>query len=143
MFLLQVAEGLPLSQGGVPVPVEDYAYDGEGNRTSRTSKTTGDVESYTYDSQNRLIGYTSPTTTAIYAYDALDRRISKVVDGVTEAFIYDSWGLLSTTSSDVVMDFEGGVLVRRWQHGPGADEPLGLYAVSGTGGTPRIVTVWR
>jgi YD repeat-containing protein len=32
--LVQVAKGLPVSQGGVPIPVEDYAYDGEGNRTA-------------------------------------------------------------------------------------------------------------
>ena len=32
--LVQVAEGVPASQGGVPIPVEDYEYDQEGNRTA-------------------------------------------------------------------------------------------------------------
>ncbi|WP_133840738.1 hypothetical protein [Pelagimonas phthalicica] len=32
--LVQVAEGVPVIDGGVPIPVEDYAYDEEGNRTS-------------------------------------------------------------------------------------------------------------
>ena len=30
---MQVAEGTPPAQGGLPLPVEDYAYDEEGNRT--------------------------------------------------------------------------------------------------------------
>ena len=33
---MQVAEGLPVAQGGTPIPVEDYAYDEEGNRGSYT-----------------------------------------------------------------------------------------------------------
>ena len=32
--LVQVAEGVPVIDGGVPIPVEDYAYDDEGNRTT-------------------------------------------------------------------------------------------------------------
>jgi YD repeat-containing protein len=42
----------------------------------------GGEETYTYDSQNRLIGYSYPRTKAACAYDALDRRIDKTVDGV-------------------------------------------------------------
>ncbi|MCU0826005.1 MAG: hypothetical protein MUE52_01015 [Tabrizicola sp.] len=165
--LLQVAQGLPVSQGGAPIPVEDYAYDQEGNRTAshlsvthvssdhnqileddsytygyddrgnrieRISKATGDIESYVYDSQNRLIGYSSPTTEASYAYDALDRRIAKVVDGVTEAFVYDAWGMAST-SNEVVLDFTDGALTRRWLHGPEVDEPLAFLDIAGAGGT--------
>ncbi|WP_176556002.1 RHS repeat domain-containing protein [Pelagimonas phthalicica] len=147
--LVQVAEGVPVIDGGVPIPVEDYAYDEEGNRTtshlsalyssndhnqlleddgftyayddrgnrvSKTSKADGSVESYSYDSQNRLVGYASPTTTASYAYDALDRRIAKEVDGASEAFIYDG--------SSVLLDYADGAFNTRWQHGPSIDEPL-------------------
>ncbi|NSX56920.1 hypothetical protein [Parasulfitobacter algicola] len=32
--LVQVAEGVPAAHGGAPVPVEDYAYDEEVNRTA-------------------------------------------------------------------------------------------------------------
>lgn len=28
------AEGIPVANGGTPIPVEDYAYDEEGNRTA-------------------------------------------------------------------------------------------------------------
>lgn len=109
-----------------------YAYDARGNRVSRTAKATGAVETYAYDSQNRLVGYTSPTTTATYAYDALDRRIAKVVDGVVEAHVHDAWALRSTIASDVVLDFEGGALVRRWLHSARVDEPLAFERYAGT-----------
>ena len=163
--LVQVAEGIPASQGGVPVPVEDYAYDEEGNRTSshlsalyasnahnqltedadylyaydtkgnrvsRTEKASGDVETYTYDSQNRLVGYVSPTTTASYAYDALDRRIAKTVDGAVESFVYDPWDPYSPIANDVLLDFEAGALVKRWLHGTNVDEPLAFENYNGT-----------
>jgi RHS repeat-associated protein len=99
---------------------------------SRTAKATGAVEIYSYDSQNRLVGYASPTTTASYAYDALDRRIAKVVDGVVEAFVHDAWALRSTIASDVVLDFEGGALARRWLHSARVDEPLAFERYAGT-----------
>jgi RHS repeat-associated protein len=111
--LIQVDEGASVADGGVPIPVEDYAYDEEGNRTashlstlynsnahnqleedsdhtyaydargnriSRTSKASGAIETYAYDSQNRLVGYANDTLSARYAYDALDRRIAKIID---------------------------------------------------------------
>ncbi|WP_284176674.1 FG-GAP-like repeat-containing protein, partial [Frigidibacter sp. SD6-1] len=58
-----------------------YSYDAKGNRISRTTKADGSVERYVYDSQNRLIGYANATLSARYAYDALGRRIAKVLDG--------------------------------------------------------------
>ena len=161
--LVQVAEGVPTSLGGTPIPVEDYAYDQEGNRTashlsalyssndhnqlleddtytygydlkgnrvSRTEKATGDVETYTYDSENRLVGYASPTTTASYAYDAVERRISKTVlssdtgsDGETSTYVYDTRDLGDPTGSDIAIEERSGKL-RRWLFGPGTDEPL-------------------
>ena len=163
--LVQVAEGIPTSQGGTPIPVEDYAYDEEGNRTashlstlyssndhnqleddddytyaydlkgnrvSRTSKATSDVETYTYDSQNRLVGYANPTTTASYAYDALDRRVGKTVDASTQAFVYDPWNPFSSIANDVLLDFIDGTLMTRWQHSTSIDEPLAFERYSGT-----------
>lgn len=166
--------GVPVADCGVPVPIEDYAYDEEGNRTashlsalytsnehnqlledaaftygydakgnrtSRTSKATGDVETYLYDSQNRLIGYTSPSTTASYAYDALDRRIAKTVDGAVEAFVYDTENLLSMTTNNVVLDFNGGALSKRWLHGNSTDEPLAFetYTNSTDAGSGAVI----
>ncbi|WP_175484878.1 PKD domain-containing protein [Jannaschia pohangensis] len=165
--LVQVDRGSDVADGsgsGALLPVEDYAYDEEGNRfashlsdlhvsnahnqltedddytyfyddrgnrVSRVSKADGVVESYGYDSQNRLVSYTDGVTTATYAYDALDRRIAKTVDGSVEAYVLDAWSL-DPTASEVVMDFEGGTLARRWLHGPRVDEPLEVEDYAGT-----------
>ena len=164
---MQVAEGVPASQGGVPVPVEDYAYDGEGNRTashlsamynsnghnqlleddsysyaydakgnriSRTAKADGAVEDYAYDSQNRLIGYANATLTARYAYDALDRRIAKVVDGAETAYVYDLSAEDPLAHDDIVMEYEGGILTRRWMHSDTVDEPVGFEEYTASSG---------
>ncbi len=32
--LVMVSEGIPTVDGGTPIPVEDFSYDGEGNRLS-------------------------------------------------------------------------------------------------------------
>ena len=47
---------------------------------------------------------------------------------MTEAWVYDAWGL-SSTSNDVVLDFADGTLVRRWLHGPWVDEPLAFQTL--------------
>jgi len=168
--LVQVDEGLPPIFGGTPLPVEDYAYDEEGNRTashlsalyasndhnqlleddtstytyddkgnrvSKTSKTTGEVETYSYDSQNRMIGYTSATTSASYAYDAMERRIAKNVDGMQVAYIYDASAEDPLGYDDIVMEFDtsgAALLTRRWLHSNKVDEPVGFEAYSVTSG---------
>ncbi|MHA3916459.1 hypothetical protein [Halovulum sp. GXIMD14793] len=48
--LVGVNEGVPAGDGGVPVPVEDYAYDLEDNRTA-SHLTSG----YAYDNAHRLL----------------------------------------------------------------------------------------
>jgi RHS repeat-associated protein len=47
---------------------------------------------YTFDENNRLIQVVSPPSSVIsqYAYDALGRRISKVVGSATTVFLYDN-----------------------------------------------------
>ncbi|MHA6268361.1 PKD domain-containing protein [Aliiroseovarius sp. CAU 1755] len=156
--LVQVDEGLPPIDGGVPVPVEDYAYDEEGNRTashlsalyssnahnqleededysyaydqrgnrvSKTSKANGDVETYAYDSQNRLVGYANATLSARYAYDALDRRIAKIIDGpgedITPPGQAEPYALNLTAQDDVdIPDLEitGPFTVEAWVRFP-------------------------
>ncbi|MCB2130833.1 MAG: hypothetical protein KDE03_17645 [Rhodobacteraceae bacterium] len=63
-----MAEGVPASQGGVPVPVEDYAYDGEGNRTASHLSAM-----YNSNGHNQLLEDDSYS----YAYDAKGNRISR------------------------------------------------------------------
>ena len=164
--LTMVSAGIPVADGGTPVPVEDftydgtgnrlsshlsslylsdnhnrltedanyvYAYDDKGNRVSRTAKAGGAVEEYTYNSVNKLTAYDSGDgTTASYHYDALGRRIAKVVDGVETAYVYDPWNPYNPTANDILLEYQGSALTRRWLHGSRIDEPLAFEAYSGT-----------
>src|SRR5207302_6200709 len=58
-------------------PLGNYLYDANGNRTSLN----GPGVTYTYDYANRLIDLSnSGVRSATYQYDALGRRIQKVLD---------------------------------------------------------------
>ena len=74
------------------------------------------------------------------------RCISAVtVDRVTESFVHDPWSPYSSIANDVLLDFEDGALVRRWQHGPEVDEPLAYERYAGTtaGGTGTALELFR
>ena len=58
-------------------------YDANGNLTSDGTK------SYHWDARDRLIGLSGPGLTASFQYDALARRSTRVVNGVSTAFLYD------------------------------------------------------
>lgn len=55
-----------------------------------------------------------------------------MVDGALETYVYDAWNPYSTIANDVALDFEEGVLVRRWLHSTSVDEPLAFEAYTGT-----------
>lgn len=81
--LVMVSEGIPVASGGTQVPVEDYAYDQEGNRLASHLSAL-----YTSDAHNRLLEDDDFT----YGYDEKGNRISKIAkaDGATELYQYDS-----------------------------------------------------
>ncbi len=54
------------------------------------------------------------------------------MDGVTEAYIYDSADLGDNTSANPALTFRAGELVKRWLFGPQVDEPLAYEAYTGT-----------
>jgi RHS repeat-associated protein len=58
-------------------------YDANGNLTSDGTK------SYHWDARNRLIGISGSGLTASFQYDALTRRSTRVVNGVSTAFLYN------------------------------------------------------
>ena len=109
-----------------------YTYDNEGNRTRRTRTATGEVTNYTWDHRNRLTRVeVRPTAggavirSAVYTYDAYDRRISKTVDpdgagpnpATVERYIYDRDHLL--------LCFNGSnTLTNRYVYGPELDMVL-------------------
>ncbi len=101
--LIQVDEGVPVVDGGMPLPVEDYAYDEEGNRTashlsalysSNAHNQIKEDDSYTYayDDRGNRITRTSKATGAVetYSYDSQNRLIG-YTDGATVAnYNYDA-----------------------------------------------------
>jgi RHS repeat-associated protein len=74
----------------LPSPAAVYSHDAAGNIVSDGLHTD-----YSYNQNNRLIRVEiDGFTVAEYAYDAFERRVKKVVNGVTTHFHYDLNGLL-------------------------------------------------
>jgi len=101
-----------------------YAYDDEGNLTSKTQIGTGNQTLYSWDFRNRLtevdqvVGGTR-SVVAAYTYDALDRRIGVTEGGMTTRTVYDG--------SSEVLDFNSsGQQTARYLNGP---TPAGVDAV--------------
>jgi RHS repeat-associated protein len=89
-----------------------FAYDANGNLTQSGATT------YLYDVENRLVEASGGIA---LAYDPLGRldQISGGSAGSTR-FLYDG--------DDLIAEYDGaGALLRRYAHGPGADEPIAWY----------------
>ena len=72
-----------------------YSYDAEGSLVARTNAFTGSRTAYAYDHRQRLVrvlDYDSSgncTQTVDFGYDLLNRRTSKIVNGVVFRYLYD------------------------------------------------------
>ena len=99
-----------------------FSYDLNGNLTGDGSS------SYLYDTENRLVS-ASGVTTAGLRYDPLGRlyETSGGAAGITR-FLYDGDELVAEYGST-------NTLLRRYVHGPGADDPLIWYEGSGVAST--------
>jgi RHS repeat-associated protein len=134
-----------------------FQYDKNGNLVTRTHKTDGRVIKYEYDLRNRLTSVTvadagtaqetSQTLRQVtYAYDALDRRISRLVDGdgngtfeTTEYFVHRGLRSDRGNAGDelmFVLDATGGVVAGIF-HGAGVDEVV-AEEWAGTDGTTDV-----
>ena len=65
-----------------------YAYDANGNLTSRT--TSGQTLTFTYDAENRLVSV-SGGAAASFVYDGDGRRVKATVNGVTSYYVGDHY----------------------------------------------------
>jgi RHS repeat-associated protein len=94
------------------------SYDTRGNLTSDGSVT------YTYDANNMLYGL---STGYALRYDA-ENRLKSIDSDATEArnFLYDGPNLIGEYT-------DAGVVLRRYVHGPGVDNPIAWYEGSGVG----------
>jgi RHS repeat-associated protein len=116
----------------------NYQYDDEGNMTRRTAIAGGTYRVFAWDHRNRLVAVNdfaadgTATQEVEFAYDAINRRISKAVDttpldavdAAFEKYVYDR--------EDIILDFgdiDGSGPIQpertvRYLHGSGVDEVL-------------------
>jgi len=84
---------------GLPPPVASATYNAANQQLTFGSQPltydlngnlTGDgTSTYTWDARNRLVGLAGPGLTASFQYDALGRRLRKILNGTTTEFLYD------------------------------------------------------
>jgi RHS repeat-associated protein len=106
----------------------NYAYDAEGNMTSRSNVVTGVLTTFEFDHRNRLVSVLDRdnggvvTQTVVFVYEAMNRRLSKTVNGQATRFLYnqnDSWA-----------DLDGNnAVTARYLHGASIDELLARQRV--------------
>ncbi|MEM1159399.1 MAG: PKD domain-containing protein [Pseudomonadota bacterium] len=147
--LTMVAEGVPAGDGGAPVPVEDYAYDAEGNRTISHLSLL-----HAHDEHNRLTEDDAYT----YSYDPKGNRVSRTskAGGGTETYTYDSfnrligYGSVGGTIADYAYDPFGRRIAKTVTPAGGAAEATTfvydgqdiLLRYQGTGGAPTLQDRW-
>jgi RHS repeat-associated protein len=99
--------------GGTPV-----SSDADGNISSLNAY------SYTFNALGQLVQATGGGTSTTVEYDP-SGMLSKVTSGGTSTdYLYDG--------GDLIAQYNGATVLRKFVHGPGADEPLVWYEGSGT-----------
>ncbi len=104
-----------------------FTHDANGNLITSTPPAPDDPTNYTYDVENRLVS-ASGAHNAQLTYDPLGRlwQVSSA-SGVTR-FLYDPGSGSGAGADALVAEYDGaGALLRRYLHGPGADEPFIWY----------------
>ena len=111
--LVQVDQGDP---AGVRLPIEDYAYDGEGNRlashlsslyssNAHNQLLEDDSYTYAYDARGNRVSRTEKATGAIetYSYDSQNRLVGYMSVTTTAAYAYDAFNrrIAKTLDSEV------------------------------------------
>ena len=82
------------------------------------------MTTYTWNARNQLVSLSGPGVTASFQYDALGRRKSKTVNGVTTEFLYDG--------HSSVQELSGGSVQANLLLGLGIDEVLQRTEISST-----------
>jgi len=76
--------------------IENCQYDLNGNLTGEASNVR--TNTYTWDIENQLVGFRKQEGTNVilakYSYDVFGRRLSKVVNGTTNYYLYADEGLI-------------------------------------------------
>jgi RHS repeat-associated protein len=92
-----------------------FTFDGMGQSAARTD--TQGTTQYAWDARGRLTQVTAPNGQPVaYGYDALGRRASRTIGGVTTKFLYDNM--------DVVLDRENTGAEVDYLNSPSLDDKL-------------------
>jgi len=105
-------------QFGDPLPAApNLTYDANGNLTAQTDPTDPTkLTIYTWGARNRLVAISGPSLSARFSYDALGRRVSKMINVVTTEFHYDG--------NDIVQEIRGGAVGASYIRSLNIDEPF-------------------
>jgi len=79
-----------ITNGGLRV----LSFDADGNTLNDGNFT------YSWNAENQMTGASNSSIVASYSYDYQGRRYQKVVNGVTNTFLFDGWNLVQENSSD-------------------------------------------
>ncbi len=96
------------------VDATPFLYDERGNNLA------DGVNTYTYDILNRQIGMSNAENTAEYVYDAVGRRIAKVVNSQLTIFVFDIRYQVLEEQNEI------GNAVTRYTYGSSMDENLAM-----------------
>lgn len=97
-------------------PFDARQYDRNGNLTS-VQPDGASQQTLTYDGTDRLVSFADADTAARYRYDALGRRMEKLVNGVTTRFFSDG-------DQEIEEQDQTGTTTASYVFGNGIDEPL-------------------
>ncbi len=123
----QISIPQPGRQAYVPNTLNQYSsvagnpisYDSNGNLKSHEGWT------YNYNGHNRLTSANKSGTALSLDYDATGRLNSSTVNGTKTTFLYDGDELVAEYNAS-------GILLRRYVHGVGSDDPLVWFEGTGT-----------
>ena len=87
------------------------------------------TNTYTWDARNRLTGISGynkdcSLLSAAFAYDALNRRIMKTLNGRTTQYLYNG--------NDIIQEMDNGVVTEDYIRTLNIDEPLARVKADGT-----------
>jgi RHS repeat-associated protein len=103
-----------------------FEHDPNGNLTRSVDPVGTDTTAYLYDVENRLVA-ASGAFNATLLYDPLGRLFQVTgANGAITRFLYDG--------DKLVVEYDGwGTMLKRYVHGPGADDPVAVYEGPGRG----------
>ncbi|MBI9019305.1 MAG: hypothetical protein JEZ07_18790, partial [Phycisphaerae bacterium] len=78
---------------------------------------------FTYDCENRMTQAVVGSTTWTYGHDLFGRRLSKSDGTATTSYVYDG--------TQVIAEYQGITLKKKYIYGPGIDQPIALIYVDG------------